>query len=78
MSIQNKEKLTIQIAKKKVKIDHSWDITTGRSIHKQTTGLKDLKSFIYDEIIFQNKDSGFIPYNNFESAVNWEIVKEVA
>ena len=76
MTIQNKEKLTVQINNKKVKIDHNWDTTTGRSLHKQTTGLKELKSFLFDEIVFQKKESGFIPYNNFESGVNWKIVKE--
>ena len=59
MTIQNKEKLTVQINNKKVKIDHNWDTTTGRSLHKQTTGLKELKSFLFDEIIFQKKRKRF-------------------
>ena len=40
----------------------------------QKTGLEDLKKFIYDEIVFQNKSKGFIPYNNFECFVDWDIV----
>lgn len=77
MSIQNREKLTVQVNNKKIKIDHNWDTTTGRSLFKQPTGLKQLKSFLYDEIVFQKKENGFIAYNNFESGINWKIAKEV-
>ena len=32
------------------------------------------KKKIKDEVVFQNKKEGFIPYNNFESSVNWKVI----
>ena len=64
------ETITFTINKKKVKATHQ-----GFKLMKdQKTGLEDLKKFIYDEIVFQNKSKGFIPYNNFECFVDWDIV----
>jgi hypothetical protein len=74
--MQKKETLTLTINNKKVAVDHSWDVTTGRSLDKQTTGLKDLTTFLKEEIE-KNKTDGFIPYNNFESSIHWKI-KEAA
>jgi len=69
------EKLNFVITKKKIKIEHSWDADSGKAFEKQVNGLKDLKAFLYDEIVFQHKKRGYIPYNNFESSVNWNIVE---
>ena len=64
------ETLTFTINNKKVKAIHK-----GTKLFKeQKNGLNELKAFIRDEIVFQNKSKGFIPYNNFESSVNWEII----
>jgi len=67
------ETLTFTIDKKKVKAFHKVDRETGKLFQDQKTGLEDLKAFIRDEIVFQNKSNGFIPYNNFESSVTWEV-----
>ena len=74
--MQKEEKLFFTINTKKVEVNHNWDVTSGRALGKQTTGLKDLLSFLLEEIE-NNKTEGFIPYNNFESAINWKI-KEAA
>tara|TARA_R110002020_G_scaffold203725_1_gene407503 strand:- start:1318 stop:1548 length:231 start_codon:yes stop_codon:yes gene_type:complete len=64
-----KETINITINKKKVKILHKSE----RLFDEQKEGLKQLKQFLYDEIVFQQKNNGFIPYNNFESSVEWEV-----
>lgn len=66
------ETLTFTINNKKIKAVHK-----GTKLFKdQKNGLNELKAFIRDEIVFQNKSKGFIPYNNFESSVHWEIKGE--
>tara|TARA_R110000803_G_scaffold191469_1_gene254135 strand:+ start:278 stop:484 length:207 start_codon:yes stop_codon:yes gene_type:complete len=68
--MNQKETINITINKKKVKILHK----SKRLFDEQKEGLKQLKQFLYDEIVFQQKNNGFIPYNNFESSVEWEVV----
>jgi len=74
--MQQHETLTLTINNKKVEVKHNWDPTTGRALNKQATGLNDLTAFLKEEIE-KNKTDGFIPYNNFESAIDWK-VKEAA
>jgi hypothetical protein len=69
------ETLTFTIDKKKVKADHQYADDTGRAFKDQVKGLDDLKAFVRDEIVFQSKSSGFIPYNNFESSISWNVIK---
>ena len=64
------ETLTFTIDKKKVKADHQGT----KAFADQKDGADHLKSFIKDEIVFQNKNEGFIPYNNFESSVTWKVI----
>ena len=70
----SKETLTFVIDKKKIKVDHEYADDTGRAFKDQKDGDKQIKDFIKDEVVFQNKKEGFIPYNNFESSVNWKII----
>jgi hypothetical protein len=63
------ETINITINKKRVKILHKAE----RLFNEQKDGLKQLKEFLYDEIVFQQKNSGFIPYNNFESSIEWGV-----
>jgi len=65
------ETITFTIDKKKVKAIHQGT----KAFKDQKTGLNDLKAFVKDEIVFQSKSSGFIPYNNFESSISWNVVK---
>ena len=65
------ETLTFTIDNKKVKAIHKGT----KAFKDQAKGLDELKAFVKDEIVFQNKSSGFIPYNNFESSVEWNIIK---
>ena len=65
------ETLTFTIDKKKVKAIHKGT----KAFKDQAKGLDDLKAFVRDEIVFQSKSSGFISYNNFESSVDWSVVK---
>jgi len=71
----NNEKLSFIINEKKIEIEHSFDVETGKPFEKQENGLEDLKSFLNDEIFTENKKEGFIPYNNFESSVNWKVIE---
>jgi hypothetical protein len=64
-----KEIINITINKKKIKIVHKSE----KPFNEQKEGLKQLKQFLFDEIVFQQKKSGNIYYNNFESFVEWEI-----
>jgi hypothetical protein len=64
-----KEIINITINKKKIKIVHKSE----KLFNEQKDGLKQLKQFLFDEIVFQQKNSGFIPYNNFESSIEWEV-----
>jgi hypothetical protein len=73
----NNEKLSFVISKKKIKVEHSFDVETGKPFEKQENGLKNLKAFLYDEIVFQSKKEGFIPYNNFESSINWQVIEKI-
>ena len=70
--MQKKETLFLIINEKRIKVDHSWDVTTGRALNKQATGLNDLTAFLKEEIE-KNKTDGFIPYNNFESSIHWNV-----
>ena len=65
------ETLTFTIDKKKVKAIHKGT----KAFKDQAKGLDEFKAFVRDEIVFQSKSSGFIPYNNFESSVDWHIIK---
>jgi hypothetical protein len=65
------ETITFTIDKKKVKAIHEGT----KAFKDQAKGLDELKAFVRDEIIFQHKTSGFIPYNNFESYIDWSVVK---
>ena len=38
------------------------------------TALEDLKGLITGELKADKKD-GFIPYDNFECSINWEVLK---
>ena len=73
--MNNNEKLSFVINEKKIEIEHSFDVETGNPFEKQKTGLQDLKSFLNEEIFTGNKKEGFIPYNNFESSVNWKVIE---
>ena len=68
------ETLTFTIDKKKIKADHQYDGATGKAFKDQEEGADQLKTFIRDEVVFQNKTEGFIPYNNFESSVSWKVI----
>jgi len=70
------ETLTFTINKNKVKVFHSVDVEDGKFFKDQATGLKELKSWIRDEIVFQNKTDGYYPYNNFESFVSWKVINK--
>ena len=70
------ETLTFVINKKRVRVFHSVDVESGRFFKDQTTGLKELKSIIKDDIVFNNKTNGYYPYNNFESLITWRIINE--
>ena len=48
----------------KIKINNK----TVRIIHEG------FKVSIYDQVVFGNKTKGFIPYNNFECSIDWNIV----
>ena len=65
------ETLTFTIDKKKVKATHEGT----KAFKDQAKGLDELKAFVKDEIVFQSKSSGFIPYNNFESSVDWHVIQ---
>ena len=65
------ETITFTIDKKKVKAIHKGT----KAFKDQAKGLDELKAFVKDEIVFQSKNSGFIPYNNFESSISWNVVK---
>jgi|TARA_R110000822_G_scaffold35294_2_gene99585 hypothetical protein len=65
-----KEILKIKINNKTVRIIHE-----GFKLFKeQKDGLNELKVSIYDQVVFGNKTKGFIPYNNFECSIDWNIV----
>ena len=68
------EKLEFTINKKRVKIVHDYS-GSGRAFKDQEDGADQIKAFLKDEIIFGEKTNGFIPYNNFESSVTWEVLK---
>ena len=65
------ETLIFTIDKKKVKAIHKGT----KAFKDQAKGLDELKAFVRDEIVFQNKSRGFIPYNNFESSVDWKVME---
>ena len=65
------ETLTFTIDKKKVKAIHKGT----KAFKDQAKGLDELKAFVRDEIVFQSKSSGWLAYNNFESSVDWSVVK---
>jgi hypothetical protein len=65
------ETIIFTIDKKKVKAIHEGT----KAFKDQAKGLDDLKAFVRDEIVFQSKSSGFIPYNNFESSVDWHVIQ---
>jgi len=68
------ETLTFIINKNKIKVFHSVDVESGKFFKDQINGLKELKSLIRDDLIFQNKTDGYYPYNNFESFISWKVI----
>ena len=72
--MQKTEKLTFQINKKKVEVSHSYDSDTGKPFKDQKDGLSELKKWVYDEIVFQQKQKGWCTYNNFESSFDWVVI----
>lgn len=55
-----------------------WVINEGTKCFKDQNpeALPDLKDVIRESLIAGDCD-GFIPYNNFESAVKWELVEDI-
>ena len=49
------ETLTFTIDKKKIKADHQYADDTGRAFKDQKEGADQLKAFIRDQVVFQNK-----------------------
>ncbi|BAQ85693.1 hypothetical protein [uncultured Mediterranean phage uvMED] len=74
--MQKTETLTFQINKNKVKVVHEYASDTGKPFKDQKGGVAEVKKWIYDEIVFQQKQKGWCTYNNFESSFNWEIIKK--
>ena len=63
------EKLEINISGKIVQVIHSGF----KYLKNQDDGLNEVKKAIEEEIKL-NKDNGFIPYNNFECFVKWDVI----
>ena len=74
--MQKTEKLTFQINKNKVEVKHSYASDTGKPFKDQKGGVAEVKKWIYDEIVFQQKQKGWCAYNNFESSFDWKIIKK--
>ena len=64
------EKLEINISGKIVQVIHSGF----KYLKNQDGGLNEVKTAIEEEIKL-NQDNGFIPYNNFECSIKWEVIK---
>ena len=65
------ETLELSLNDSKVKVEHHC-----KKIFKdqKPQAIKDLKQFIKEELKADKKD-GFIPYDNFDCSVHWNIVK---
>jgi len=68
------ETLVLTIEGKKIEVFHSVDKDTGRLFKEQSYDLDDLKSLIKDELK-KGLTNNWYPYNNFESSVNWKVIK---
>ena len=74
--MQKTETLTFQINKNKVEVKHNYASDTGKPFKDQKGGVAEVKKWIYDEIVFQQKVEGWCTYNNFESSFDWKIIKK--
>tara|TARA_S200002703_G_scaffold96879_1_gene83714 strand:- start:150 stop:386 length:237 start_codon:yes stop_codon:yes gene_type:complete len=63
------EKLEINISGQTIQISHNGF----KYLKNQDGGLNEVKTAIEEEIKL-NKDNGFMPYNNFECAIKWEVI----
>jgi hypothetical protein len=71
--MQKHENIVLTIDEKQVEINHSYDVDSGKPFASQENGLNDLKEVILEDIK-NAKNFGSIPYNNFESQVDWHIL----
>ena len=55
----------------KIKIIH----TGFKPLKNQKNGFKDVKDCIKESITIDGNLEGFIPYNNFECSITWEIIQ---
>ena len=72
--MQKQENFVLIIDEKQVEINHNYDAESGKPFASQENGLNDLKEVIFDDIVKNIKSNGSIPYNNFESQVDWHIL----
>ena len=72
--MQKQENFVLIIDEKQVEINHNYDAKSGKPFASQENGLNDLKEVIFDDIVKNIKSNGSIPYNNFESQVDWHIL----
>ena len=68
------ERLTLKINNKKVIVDHNYDKETGKPFREQKGGTDELKKWLFEEIVYNNKDKGWQTYNNFECSFDWKVV----
>ena len=68
------ERLTLKINNKKVIVDHNYDKETGKPFREQKGGTGELKKWLFEEIVYNNKDKGWQTYNNFECSFDWKVV----
>ena len=62
------ETLTFTIDKKKIKADHQYADDTGRAFKDQKEGADQLKAFIRDQVVFQNKSNKGVGFNYYATA----------
>jgi hypothetical protein len=72
--MQKHENIVLTIDNKQIEINHSYDVDSGKPFVSQENGLNDLKEVILEDIIKNAKNFGSIPYNNFESQVDWHVL----
>lgn len=66
-----KETFIFKIGGKKIEVINA-GTKKFKNMNDPKQALKDLKSMIQDDLR-KGKETGFYPYNNFESSINWKL-----
>jgi hypothetical protein len=68
-----KETLEMKIGEKMITIEHEFSNETGKAFKYQSRDALPALRHVISQGLSNGKITGFIPYNNFESSVDWVV-----